>query len=34
MEGFLTGGDFEIAELWLLNWKWLLKQRHEREVFA
>jgi len=38
-EGKLTGvflefGDFGIAELFLLNLEWLLKQRHHLEVLA
>jgi len=31
---FLEFGDFGIAELFLLNLKWLLKQRYNVEVFA
>ena len=31
---FLEFGDFGIAELFLLNLEWLLKQRHHLEVLA
>ncbi len=31
---FLEFGDFGIAELFLLNLKWLLEQRHHLEVLA
>ncbi len=31
---FLEFGDFRIAELFLLNLKWLLKQRHHLVIFA
>ncbi len=31
---FLEFGDFGIAELFLLNLNWLLKQRHHLEVLA
>jgi len=29
---FLTFGDFDIVELFLLNKKWLVKQRHKSYV--
>jgi hypothetical protein len=31
---FLEFGDFGIAELFLLNLKWLLEERHHREVLT